>query len=90
MNQAELIKAVAGAAGVQQNEAEAIIKAVGEVARAELARGNEVILPGIGRVSVTHKLARKGRNPKTGAEINIPAKRAAKFTAAKVLKDALA
>lgn len=67
-----------------------VLDALAEVAKDELAKGNEVPLPGLGKLTVTDKPARKGRNPATGEEIDIPAKRVPKFVAAKALKDAVA
>lgn len=54
-----------------------------------LAAGGEVTLPGIGKLSVKHKEARTGRNPSSGEAIEIAAKNAPHFSAAKALKDAV-
>jgi hypothetical protein len=50
---------------------------------------DEFTLPGIGKLVVINRKARSGRNPATGAEIQIPAKRALKFRVAKAAKDAI-
>lgn len=89
MNQAELINALSQEASLTKKEAEGILKKLGEVVQAELVEGGEVTLPGIGKLHVERKEARKGRNPSTGAAIDIPAKRVPKFSAAKALKDAV-
>jgi len=89
MKQAELIAKVAEAAEVTKANAEAVIKAVGEIGTDALVAGLTVTIPGIGKVSVTARAAREGRNPATGEAIKIAAKRAPKFSAAKALKDAL-
>lgn len=89
MNQAELIAAVAGKAGLSKAHAETTIKALGEVVTDALKSGDDVALPGIGKLAVTQRAAREGRNPATGESIKIAAKRAPKFSAAKALKDAL-
>ncbi len=68
---------------------ESILDALGSVVQEQLAKGGEVILPGIGKLSVTERSARTGRNPQTGEEILIDAKKAPKFSAAKALKDAV-
>ncbi len=92
MNKAELIDAIAKN-GPNNNTSKTNVKAVLEefskVAQAELKKGGEVTLLGIGKLTVEHKAARKGRNPGTGAEIDIPAKNVPKFSAAKALKDAV-
>jgi len=68
---------------------ESVLDALGLVVQQQLLKGDEVTLPGIGKFSVTERAARTGRNPQTGDEIQIAARRAPKFTAAKALKDAL-
>ncbi len=55
----------------------------------ELAAGGKVQIPGFGTFSVSFRAARKGRNPQTGAEIDIAASKGAKFKAGKALKDAV-
>ena len=55
----------------------------------ELVAGGKVQVPGFGTFSVSSRAARKGRNPRTGAEIEIPAGKLAKFKAGKALKDAV-
>lgn len=92
MNQAELIDAIAAKApnnSTSKTTAKAHLDALAEVVKAELKAGNEVTLPGLGKLTVETRAARKGRNPATGAEIDIPAKRVPHFAAAKALKDAV-
>lgn len=67
----------------------AILRTLGEVVGAELDNGGTVNLPGLGTLSVKERAARTGRNPKTGEEIEIPAKRVVKFSPAKNLRDLL-
>ncbi|MDZ4815483.1 MAG: HU family DNA-binding protein [Verrucomicrobiota bacterium] len=50
---------------------------------------NTFTLPGLGKLVLVNRKARKGRNPMTGAPINIPAKRVVKFRVAKAAKDAI-
>ncbi len=50
---------------------------------------NTFTLPGLGKLKLRNRAARVGRNPATGATINIPAKRVVKFTVAKAAKDAI-
>jgi nucleoid DNA-binding protein len=54
-----------------------------------LKKGERVTLVGFGTFSVAKRSARKGRNPRTGKEIKIAAKKVPKFTAGKLLKDAV-
>lgn len=96
MNQADLVKAVAGAAATTQDNVDGVLKALAAVVHEELGAGGEVTLLGIGKLKVHTRpatAARKGRNPRTGEAIDIPAKPAVKvphFSAAKALKDATA
>lgn len=90
MNQAELITMVAGVTGESRKAVEAVLKTTGDVIAAELFKGGEVALPGLGKLHAKDKAARIGRNPKTGESITIAARRVPTFSAAKALKDAVA
>ena len=59
------------------------------VLRDALADGESISFTGFGTFKVVERAARKGRNPRTGQEIDIPASKVAKFTPGKILKDAL-
>lgn len=89
MNQSELIAKVASISGETRKAVEAVLKTTADVIAAELQEGGEVALPGLGKIGVKQREARTGRNPATGEEIQIPAKRVPSFTAAKALKDAV-
>lgn len=96
MNKQELIDAIKEnsishhEAGISKTVITAVLETLGEVATKELKSGGEVTLPGLGKLSVKTRAARKGRNPATGTEMDIPAKRVPDFSAAKALKDAVA
>lgn len=90
MNQAELISAIAGDTGHSKTDVKHILDELAAKATHALSQGDEVTLPGIGKLKPVAKPARTGRNPATGEEIEIPAKTAVKFAAAKALKDAVA
>lgn len=96
MNKQKLIAAIQEHAaqykdsGVQKNTVEAVLNSLADVLNQALKNGEEVALPGIGKFSAEERAGRKGRNPATGAEIDIPAKIVPKFSAAKTLKDAIA
>ena len=88
-NKAELIAAVAEQAGLSAKDAGAALDAVvGEITNA-LKSGERVALPGFGTFSVGSRAARQGRNPQTGATIQIAVSKTAKFKAGKGLKDAI-
>jgi DNA-binding protein HU-beta len=86
----DIIADVAAQAGVTQKQAGDTVASLISVIREELADGNELQLSGLGKFSTDKRAARKGRNPSTGEEIDIPAKRVVKFSPAKALKDAVA
>lgn len=75
--------------GVSAAATEGILKSLGATVQEQLKAGNEVVLPGIGKLSVKSVAARTGRNPRTGDSVEIPAKNAPKFSASKQLKDAV-
>lgn len=87
MNKAELVSAVAEKADLTKKESERVINAVFAAVEEALARGDKVQLVGFGTFEVREREARKGRNPQTGEEINIPATKVPAFKAGKALKD---
>jgi len=88
MNKQELVHAVAVATGQSKAAAsEAIDAFIGTVTKA-VTKGDAVQLVGFGSFSTGARAARMGRNPSTGAEIQIPAAKTVKFTAGKAFKDA--
>ncbi|ABK43633.1 HU family DNA-binding protein [Magnetococcus marinus MC-1] len=89
MNLTEMKKTVADATGLSQADADKAIKASFAAIQDALAGGATVQLPGFGTFSVGERAARTGRNPQTGAEIQIAASKSVKFKAGKNLKDAL-
>ena len=91
MNQAELIDAIhSRSEGLSKASIKAVLEAQANSVESALLNDGEVTLPGIGKLKTVEKPARTGRNPATGEEMEIPAKTAVKFVAAKVLKDAVA
>lgn len=89
MTKGELVDAIAGAAGITKVDAEKALNAFTEAVTKSLKKGDSVGLVGFGTFSVSKRKARKGRNPQTGKEINIPAAKVPKFKAGKGLKDAV-
>lgn len=89
MNKAQLIDAIKASAGTPKVAIEEVIDAMTAAITREMAAGGEITLPGIGKLSVTQRAARVGRNPATGEALKIAAKKAVKFGAAKGLKDAI-
>lgn len=89
MNKSELIEAVAGSADISKAAAGRAIDAVVESVTTALKNGDQVTLIGFGTFSVKDRAARTGRNPQTGAEIQIAAAKIPSFKAGKGLKDAV-
>lgn len=89
MNRAELIDAIAGDLDIPKSQAGLFLDALGSRITTVLVQGGDVLLPDVGKLSVTHRVASEGRNPRTGAPLKIAAKRIAKFRAVKALRDAL-
>jgi len=79
MNKAELIDAMANGAGISKADAKKSLHAFIGATTDALKNGDRVALVGFGSFSVSTRAARKGRNPQTGKEIDIPAKKVVKF-----------
>jgi len=79
MNKVELINAVAEMAGMTKVDARKAVDAVVEASKAELQKGGKIALVGFGTMSVLERPARMGRNPRTGKNIKIAAKKVVKF-----------
>lgn len=89
MNKTDLIDAVADKAGLSKADAGRAVDALLEVVTKALKKNDKVSLVGFGTFMVRKRSARKGRNPKTGAEIKIAASKTPAFKAGKALKDAV-
>ena len=87
MNKAELIEQVASQTGLAKRTAREAVDAVVSAISDCLARGEKVTLVGFGTFGVRQRKARTGRNPQTGATIQIPAKKVPKFVPGKNLKN---
>ena len=89
MNKTELVAEIAKNTGLTKVDSERAVEAFLNAVVATLKKGDEVRLTGFGTFGVTKRNATTGRNPRTGAEIKIPASKQLKFKAGKGLKDAL-
>jgi nucleoid DNA-binding protein len=88
MNKADLVAEVAKVVG-SKRKAEGTISCVLDTIAKALKKGQTMTLVGFGTFSVSKRKARVGRNPQTGKEIKIPAKKVPKFSAGKALKNAV-
>ncbi len=85
----ELIDLVAAKTGQVKSETTKTVNALLDVIKDQLAQGEKVALVGFGTFEVRERAARKGRNPQTGAEIEIAAAKAPAFKAGKDFKEAV-
>ena len=88
-NKQDLIAKVAEATELTKKDSAAAVDAVFVAIEGFLAEGDKVQLIGFGNFEVRERAARKGRNPQTGAEIEIAASKVPAFKAGKALKDAV-
>jgi DNA-binding protein HU-beta len=89
MNKTELTNQVAEASGLSKKDASKAVESVFDVMSLTLAKGEKIQLIGFGNFEVRERAARKGRNPQTGAEIDIAASKVPAFKPGKALKDAV-
>ena len=89
MNKNDLVANVASNAGISKADSAKAVDAVFDSITSSLKGGEEVRLVGFGTFSVSKRAATTGRNPQTGAAIQIPASMQPKFKAGKGLKDAV-
>ena len=89
MNKSELVAKIAEGADISKASAGRALDSLIDSVTAELAGGGEVALVGFGTYKVNDRAARTGRNPQTGAEIQIAAAKVPAFKAGKALKDAV-
>jgi len=87
MNKSDLVDKMASDADITKPQAQEALNSFISATTKDLKKGNKVTLIGFGTFSVTKRSARKGRNPQTGKEINIPAKKVVKFKPGKEMSD---
>ena len=89
MTKAELISTMAAGASITKAKAARALDTFVDSIIGALKKEERVTLVGFGTFSVSKRKARKGRNPRTGKEINIPARKVPKFTAGKAFKESV-
>jgi len=89
VNKTELIAVIAAEAGISKAAAGKTLSAITDSITSSLKSGEPVALIGFGTFKVSSRAARTGRNPQTGKEIKIAARKVPAFTAGKALKDAV-
>jgi DNA-binding protein HU-beta len=89
MNKSELVNAIAASAGLTKAAAARAVDATTAIITKTLIKGEAVTLVGFGTFKVNQRAERNGRNPRTGKDIKIAARKAPSFSAGKTLKDAV-
>jgi DNA-binding protein HU-beta len=87
LSKSQIAAAVADKAGLTKKQAAQILEVIADLAYKNAK--NSFTLPGLGKLVLVNRKARIGRNPATGEQINIPAKKVVKFRVAKACKDAV-
>jgi nucleoid DNA-binding protein len=89
MRKADIVRRIADATDLSQVKAEEVVDAIFDQIKSALPQGDSVILRRFGTFDVRHKRARVGRNPNTGKEAAIPARRVVRFKSGAPLKAAV-
>lgn len=90
MTKVEIGKALSAKVdGMTQKDAGVVLDALAEVNTEALVKGEEIVVPGVGKIVVVKRAAREGRNPQTGEAIAIPESKAVKLKAGKGIKEAV-
>lgn len=89
MNKGDLINNVAETAGISKGQASDAVNCVFDCIEKSLKKGDKAAFVGFGTFSTSRRAAREGRNPATGATIQIPAKTTVKFKAGKALSESV-
>ncbi len=87
MTKSQLVEALAKESNLDKKSTKLFLQGLNTVVEKTLKKGGDVPLTGLGKFKVLNRKARMGRNPQTGEQIKIPAKKVVKFTVAKNLKD---
>ena len=90
MNKAQLIESMAGQEGLTKAAAGRVLEQLLETIQVAVSKGDEVAVVGFGRFVAKDTVARKGRNPATGKELTIPAKRVPRFIPGSAFRAAVA
>lgn len=89
MTKAQLMTTLAEKTGLSKKEVVSFMETLTNMAYSEAKKNGEFVLPGFGKLVRLDRKARIGRNPATGEQITIPAKKVVKFKVSKVAKDAI-
>jgi DNA-binding protein HU-beta len=89
MTKSQLVQKLADAADVSKKQADAVLQTLVDVTVGSVRKGDPVKIPGLGTFRKVQTKARMGRNPQTGEQIKIPARKKVRFSVAKTFKEAV-
>ena len=89
MSKSQILATLSDSSGLSKKDVKNLLDQITALAYKEVKGAGEFVLPGFGKLVKINRPARMGRNPATGATIQIPAKTVVKFRVAKAAKDAL-
>jgi len=89
MTKSQTMQVLADKTGLAKKDVVNFVEVLTNLAYSEVQANGEFTMPGIGKLVKQHRKARQGRNPATGATIQIPAKTVVKFRVAKAAKDSI-
>jgi DNA-binding protein HU-beta len=89
LTKAQILSTLAEKTGMQKKDAAAFMEALNALALSEVKKNGIFTMGDLGKLVKVHRAARQGRNPATGATIQIPAKTVVKFRVAKAAKEAV-
>lgn len=87
MTKADLVARIAEEAGISKKAAASALDSVVEAVHEALKKGDKIRVADLGSFAVVKRQARKGVNPRTGVQIEIPASKAPKFSPSKALRE---
>ena len=89
LTQTEIVNHLADKSGLKRTQAKEFMNELANLAMGEVKRSGEFTMPGFGKLVLSERKEREGRNPATGAKITIPAKTTLKFRLGKAMKDSV-
>ncbi|HYD48754.1 MAG TPA: HU family DNA-binding protein [Terriglobales bacterium] len=89
MTKSQLVQKLADGAEISKKQASAVLEELVATTIGTVKKGDPVKIPGLGIFRKVQTKARKGRNPQTGEEINIPARKKVRFTVSKTFKESV-
>ncbi|MFN8624844.1 MAG: HU family DNA-binding protein [Candidatus Binatia bacterium] len=89
MTKSQLVQKLADVADVSKKQADAVLQTLVDVTVSSVKKGDPVKIPGLGTFRKVQTKARMGRNPQTGEQIKIPARKKVRFSVAKTFKESV-